>query len=232
MATILHPDIGRVWVPNTSISFRGQTVKVKPTNFVVTTLRRPRWSIEGLFKLPHVQHPFPSARAVLQELLAPFIREIDPKKFLSEVIWASVMHNERVQDGGDHNVNRTFGTVGDSNAVGSIVAVADTSMTVLNTHQSINSTSQGVTTSEFTTIGLSRATGTVQNYTAPASLNATYSVDVYKSFSVSGSGTATGAALFDQITVAGSRMLCEDNFSSSAVVESGDTLNVTWTYNN
>lgn len=154
------------------------------------------------------------------------------KGFL-ETIWASITHNERVDRGASIQVNDLFGTVGTApNGVFASVAVASASLTKNKADLSLGSTSADVTTNEFTTIGLSRATGTVQNYGAPASLGATFSVDVYKSFSVSGSGTAYGAGLFDSNTPSGSNLYAEDNFASSAVLISGDTLNVTATVQN
>ena len=150
-----------------------------------------------------------------------------------ETLWASITHNERVDKGASLQVNADFGTVGSTpNGKFSVVAVASASLTKAKGDLSLGSTSANVTTNEFTTIGLSRATGTVQNYVAPASLGATYSVDVYKSFSVSGSGTAYGAGLFDSTTVSGSNLYAEDNFGSTAVLISGDTLNVTATVTN
>jgi len=164
--------------------------------------------------------------------LEGYVRQLDPTLFGGDIIWASITHNDRVQDGGDHNVNRIFGTVGASNAAATFLALASAAVTAANTHASIMSDTQGVTTSEHTTGGLTRVAGTVQNYTAPASLDAVFDVDLYKSYSVTASLTAYGAAIFDQLVVAGSWMLCEDAFSSNAVVENGDTLNVTYTYQN
>src|SRR3989304_1491422 len=83
MSYKLYPDVGKVWLPHTAVSFPGRSAHIQPCNIVVATLRRPRWSVEGLFKLPEVEHPFPDARTVLQKLLEPFLSQLDPKKFLS-----------------------------------------------------------------------------------------------------------------------------------------------------
>ncbi len=225
-----HPSVGQVWLPNRSLSVPARAVHQKPTNIVVATIRRPAWAEKGLIKLPDVQNPYPDGRAFIERALAPFRVLLDPADFLTKVVWASVTHNERVDDGAGHNVNRMFGTVGASNGVGSVVAVADQALTRTKTDRSLESITQGVTTSEFTTIGLSRAAGTVQNYVAPSTLNGTFSADVFKSFSVTGTGTAFGSGLFDQVVVAGSFLLVEDDFASSASVVNGDTLEITWTW--
>lgn len=232
MSVKVYPDLGRLWLPNSSISLPGRSVHQKPVNIVVASVRRPLWSIKGVLQLPDVERPQPDGMTVVRRLLEPFRGLIDPLLFASEVVFISVTHNERVDDGAGQNVNRIFGTVGASNGVGTAVAINNKSITAAAGHRSVDSASQGITTNEFTTIGLSRAAGTVQNYVAPAALNGTYSVDIYKSFSVSGGGTAYGSALFDQLVAAGSYLVCEDNWSSAAVVVNGDTVNNTWTYTN
>jgi len=224
-------DVGRVFIPSRAISLPGTATRLRERGIVVASQRRPLWSITGALRLPDVQHPAPNGYLAVKRLLAPYLALLDPALFRSDVIWASITHNERVDDGAAHNVHRMFGTVGGSNGVGSVIAVANTSFTAkTKTDSSIGEDAADSTTNEFTTIGLSRAVGTVQNYSAPASLNGTFSVDVYKSFSASGGGTAHGAALFDSTTVAGSKLIVEDIFGSDAVVVNGDTLNITWTW--
>lgn len=149
------------------------------------------------------------------------------------LIWSSITHNERVDIGAAIQANRVFGTVGTTaNGVLTAVAVASASLTKAAADKSLGSTSANVTTNEFTTIGLSRAAGTVSTYTAPASLGATFSQLVLKAFTASGSGTAYGAGLFDQVTVASSNLYVEDNFSSTAVLVTSDTLTVNITVTN
>lgn len=160
-------------------------------------------------------------------------KRFNEEKHMWETLWASITHNERVDRGASIQVNADFGTVGTTpNGKFSSVAVANGTLTKNKADLSLGSTSANVTTNEFTTIGLTRATGTVQNYVAPSSLGATYSVDVYKSFTLSGGGTAYGAGLFDSNTPSGSNLYAEDNFGSTAVLISGDTLNVTATVTN
>lgn len=151
-----------------------------------------------------------------------------------DLIWSSITHNERVDKGAEIQSNRVFGYSGGSTANGvfTAVAVASAALTKTKTDLSLGSASANVTTNEFTTIGLSRAAGTVGSYTAPSSLGAVFSQVVSKQFTASGSGTAHGAGLFDSTTVSGSFLYVEDNFASTAVVVTSDTLTVTWTISN
>lgn len=232
MANIVHPDLGRIFIPKPSLSIPGSPTRPKFAGVVIASQRRPKWSLRGLLALPEIEKPYPSADRVVRELLRERLPDIDPALLQTEVIWTSVTHNERVNDGGGHNANRLFGTVGASNGVGNVVAVATTGFTAKTaTDSSIGVNAADLTTNEFTTIGFSRAVGTVQNYVAATTLNGTYAADIYKLFTASGGGTAHGSALFDSTTVAGSIMLCEDIFSSDAIVISGDTVAVTWTWN-
>ena len=239
MSAILDKDLGRVWVPEPKLIFPWGPPKAKYYGIVRAVQKRPLWSLDAasgiqhLNKL-HIEHPWPDGATVVKNLLREFKDKIDPKFFRNEVIWSSISLNERVDKGGDIQVNRVFGTVGTTPA-GVIVsmAVATTGYTTTtHTDLSIGSASANVTTNEFTTIGFSRATSTVQNYVAASSLNGTYAVDLFKSFSATGGGTAHGAAIFDSNTVSGSFLYCEDKFTSDAVVVNGDTLQVTWTVNN
>lgn len=223
-----YADVGGVWLPEASKSFAGKAVMPVRSGIVVASVRRPLWSVKEVLKLPEILNP-KNAAAEVKALLAQFVKDIDPALFTQEVVWASITHNERVDDGAGIQFNRTLGTIGASNAVANVVAVANASLTKTKTDSSLGADAQSGTTNEFTTIGLSRATGTVQNYSAPASLNGTASGDVVKSFSVSGTGTAQGSGLFDSTTVSGSYLYVEDNFGSSASVVSGDTLQITWT---
>lgn len=160
-------------------------------------------------------------------------KRFNQEKNILETIWASITHNERVDRGASIQVNADFGTVGTTpNGKFSVMAVANGTLTKAKTDLSLGIITASVTTNEYTTIGLTRVTGTVQNYVAPASLGAIYSVDVFRSFAVTGSGTAFGAGLFDQVTVSGSNLYAEDNFGSTAVLVNGDTLNVTATISN
>ena len=200
MGLLHHPDIGTFWVPARSISLPKAPAHPVPSNVVVATVRRPLWSSKGLLTLPSVTHPKPDSITCVRELLRPFLKELDPRLFLSEVVWASITRNGRVDFGGGHNVSRIFGTVGAALGVGIYLGIASADITITTTDRSLGSITVAVTTNEFTTIGLSRATATVQNYVAATSLNGTYSTDLYKSFSVTGTGTAYGGGLFDSAT--------------------------------
>lgn len=155
-----------------------------------------------------------------------------------DLIWASITHNERVDAGADKQSKQVHGGgsspgAPSATAYFNVIALASASLTKAKGDQSLGSTSSGVTTNEFTTIGLGRAAASLSggNYTAPSSLGGTFSQVISKLFTASGGGTVYGAGIFDSTTVAGSILYVEDNYSSTAVMVSGDTLtnNVTIT---
>jgi hypothetical protein len=205
----VDPQLGRFYVPPallTGVSRRGAPTKPE------MTLREI-----GIF--------FAKAHR-------PIVRD-DGKVVGQELFWHSFTFNERVDAGAAIQANRVFGTSGTTaNGVFTAVAVGSANFSKTKTDLSIGSASANVTTNEFTTIGLSRATGTVSTYTAPSSLGGTFSQLITKTFNVSGSGTAYGAALFDQVTVSGSNLYVEDLFSTSAAVANGETLTVQITITN
>ncbi|KPV54758.1 hypothetical protein SE17_01700 [Kouleothrix aurantiaca] len=152
-----------------------------------------------------------------------------------EILWHSISHNERVDAGASYQAKQVFAAGSSPGAPSAtvyfnVIAVASATLTKAKGDQSLGSTSSGVTTNEFTTIGLSRATANTPvggDYTAPSSLGGTFTQNVAKTFTASGSGTAYGAGLLNSTTVAGSILYIEDNFGSTAVLVSGDTLTVT-----
>lgn len=152
-----------------------------------------------------------------------------------DTVWASVTHNERVDAGAAYQSQQVFAG-GASPAVPSAtvyfnaIAIANATLTKTKTDQSLGAASSGVTTNEFTTLGLTRVTATSPiggDYTAPASLGAQFTQLVKKSFTASGNATAKGAGLFNSTTVVGSILYGEDNFSSDGVLQNTDVLNVT-----
>lgn len=156
-----------------------------------------------------------------------------------DLIWASITHNERVDAGALKQTKQVHGGgsspgAPSATAYFNVIAVASASLTKAKGDQSLGSTSSGVTTNEFTTIGLGRVAATLSggNYTAPSTLGGTFSQVISNTFTASGSGTAFGAGIFDSTTVAGSILYVEDNFSSSAVLVSSDTLTVAITITN
>lgn len=237
MATIApgryNPELGRLWLPERSLSYAERAVVPVKRDIFVTLQYRLRGHINGhLPALPTILNPTNPQKQV-EELLNPFRRDIDPEDLKRQLIWADVGANERVDKGGDINITRLFGAAsGASTAAGVLtaMAIASSSITVAHADLSLGSGSANATTNEFTTIGLSRAAATVQNYVATTTLDATVSVDLFKSFSVSGTGTAYGAGIFDSTTVSGSFLFVEKLFAtSSASVINGDTLQVTIT---
>jgi hypothetical protein len=156
-----------------------------------------------------------------------------------DLLWHDVSANERVDAGAAFQAVQCFGGSGtpaapSATAYARAIAVASASLTRTKTDQSLGSASSGVTTNEYTTIGLSRAnaTPTGGQYTLPASLGATFAQQLSYVFTASGSGTAYGSGVFNSATPAGSILYVEDNFSSNAVLVASDTLTVTWTITN
>jgi len=156
-----------------------------------------------------------------------------------DLIWHDVSANERVDAGAAFQAVQCFGGSGTPAAPSSAnyaraIAVASASLTRTKTDQSLGSASAGVTTNEYTTIGLSRANATLTGgqYTLPASLGATFAQQIAYVFTASGSGTAYGSGVFNSTTPAGSILYVEDNFGTNAVLGSGDTLTITWTITN
>lgn len=158
-----------------------------------------------------------------------------------EIGAVSITHNERVDPGAQQQAVQVFGGGGTPAAPSAtlypkVIAIATAGFTTkTKTDQSIGIVTTGVTTNEFTTVGLSRVAATTPiggDYTAPASLGAVFSQLVKKTFTFTGSGTAHGSAVFDSVTVTGSIMYVEDIFSSDAIGVTNDTLAVTWTISN
>lgn len=155
-------------------------------------------------------------------------------------LWASVSHNERVDAGAQYQAQQCFAGGGSPAAPSAtvyfnVIAHANGTLTKAKGDQSLGSTSASVTTNEYTTIGMSRATATTPvggDYTAPSSLGGTFSQVIKKTFTASGSGTVYGAGVFNSTTVSGSILYVEDNYSSTAVLVSSDTLSDTITISN
>lgn len=156
-----------------------------------------------------------------------------------KLVWSSITHNERVDAGAQKQAVQCFGGGGTPAAPSAtvyfnVLAIASAALTKAKGDQSLGSASTGVTTNEFTTIGLSRAVATqiAGNYTVPASLGAQFAQKISKLFTATGTGTAQGAGVFDSVTPAGSILYAEDNFGSTAVLNNADTLTVEVTVNN
>lgn len=83
--------------------------------------------------------------------------------------------------------------------------------------------------SETSSSGMGRALGTQGSYTGPVSLDGAASYTVTKTFTASGSITIVSAALFDAVSTG--NLFVEANLSASAIMNTGDTLAITWTVN-
>jgi hypothetical protein len=153
-----------------------------------------------------------------------------------ETAWASITHNARVDIGADLQFNRFLGvTTGITGLPPQYIALGNTGYTAnAHGHTSIGTTGT-VTTNEFTTLGLSRATGTFGTYTTPTVLDASVTILLAKTFIVSGgSGTNNGSALFDNTVASGiSHMWVEalytDGGQTAAAFIDTDQIAVTWT---
>ncbi len=145
------------------------------------------------------------------------------------MIWHSVTHNERVNQGALRQDVAVF----QSTAMAfTTIALASATLTKTATDLSLGSATAAVTTNEFTTLGLARAVGTLGTYTAPTALGGQFSQPLSKTFTATGNATVYGSGLFDSVTVASSSQYCEDNFSSTAVMVNADSLTATWTIQN
>jgi hypothetical protein len=201
---VLPPSIQKLFAP---ISLPGRPV-------------RPRASLGeiGIFTAWHKRPVFREDGLLLR---------FDP-------LMLSITHNERVDAGASYQSRQVHGggaspAAPSASAYFNVLAVANASLTKAKGDQSLGSTSANATTNEFTTVGLSRATADTPvggDYTAPSTLGGQFTQVIKKTFTASGSGTAHGAGVFNSTTVSGSVLYVEDNFSSTAVLVSGDTLTV------
>ena len=207
METVLyqHPDLGQIYVPE--ILKRKISLPGRPTR----GLYRP--GEVGIFVASQKRPKFDS----------------DGNLIGFETIWASITHNERVDRGALIQDVQVFGS---ASTPFINVAVASASLTVAAGDESLGSVTPDVTTNEFTTIGLERAAGSLGAYVAPAGLGLTFDRTITKTFTASGGGTAQGAGLFDDVVVSGSFLYVEDNFGSTAVLVTDDTLQVDVTISN
>lgn len=145
-----------------------------------------------------------------------------------ELVGYDITHNERVDRGA---LRQDLAVFGSTSMAFTAVAVASAALTKAKGDESLGTTSANATTNEFTTIGLSRAAGSLGAYTAPSSLGGTFSRVISKLFTFTGSGTAKGSGLFDSTTVSGSFLYVEDNHTD-AVGVTNDTLTEQWTISN
>lgn len=210
----VDPDLGRVFVPpklNDMISLPGRPAHARyaPGEVGVFTAksRRPKYRCGQ-------RHDLHSAKLcpIGADCLTGY-----------ELMWASVTHNERVDDGAVAQDALVFGS---GTTRFTIIAVASASLTKAATDSSLGANAASGTTNEFTASGLSRAAGSLGSYTAPASLGAVFTRRITKLFTATGSVTAYGGGLFDSATVSGSTLYVEDNFASTAVLVNNDTLTV------
>jgi hypothetical protein len=200
----VHPDLGRIYTPQDFV--RAVSMPGQPA-------RLPRAGEFGLVVAVQ-KRPVVRGDGLLERM---------------RMVWWDITHNERVDQGA---VRQDLALFGSTSMAFTAVAVASASLTKTKTDLSLGTASANATTNEFTTLGLSRAAGSLGAYTAPSALGNQFSRVISKTFTASGSATAFGGGLFDSTTVSGSNLYVEDNFGSNAVLVNGDTLNEAWTISN
>jgi len=210
----ISQDLGRVFIPDAFkrlISYPGTATKhaicLREVGVVEAVHKRPVWQDERL---------------------------------TFDIGMWSITHNERVDIGAQQQAVQVFGGGGTPGSPSTtlypkVIAIANGTLTKAKTDLSLGSASANVTTNEYTTIGLTRVAATSPiggDYTAPSTLGGTFIQLIKKTFTASGGGTAYGSGVYDSTTVSGSILYVEDNFSTTAVMVTNDTLAVTWTITN
>lgn len=146
-----------------------------------------------------------------------------------DLIGFSVSHNERVDRGA---VRQDLAVFASTAATMTAVAVANAALTKTKTDEALGIITSGSTNFEFTTVGLSRAAGSLGTYTAPSAIGLVFSRIISAVFTASGAGgTAKGSGLFNSTTPAGSFLYVEDNHTD-AVLVAADQLTEQWTISN
>lgn len=142
-----------------------------------------------------------------------------------KVIKRGFTYNDRVDAGAALSSSLLAGE-----ALGGITSPAAPKYIALSTSTLTPAKTDTTLTGETSVSGLARAVGTIQNYTAPTTLDGACSYEVYKAFTNAGATTTIkSAALFDAAT--GGNMFVEANLSSDATLESGDLIRVNWEVN-
>lgn len=152
-----------------------------------------------------------------------------------DLLMEQVVKNNRITMGALWQMNSLYGTVAD----GTIGCIGLTGTIATPT-----GTETVMIGEFFGTYGLSRAAAVRQNYVAPTALNGTYTVDIYKQFTHTGTGTSIGigmAGLFNKLAsyAGGTGSICVDSggtlyamatFSQgAATLQVGEKIDVTWT---
>lgn len=133
-------------------------------------------------------------------------------------------YNSRVDKGGALTASLMSGS-----SLGSIVSPLPPLYIALSTSTLTPAKGDTTLSGETSASSMGRALGTAGTYTAPSTLDGSASYIVTKTFTASGTITIVSAALFDAASTG--NLFVEANFSTSAVLSSGDTLQVNWTIN-
>lgn len=145
---------------------------------------------------------------------------------LSDRFWNMVpSFNSRVNIGGD-----LIGSLITGTSLNSISSPLPPKYVSLASTSTITAAATDTTlANETSASGMGRALGTQGGYVRPTTLDGAASYTVTKTFTASGTITIYAAALFDAASAG--NMFVEANLSSSATLNSGDTLAITWTVN-
>lgn len=193
-----------------------------------------------------VSLPGQATRRPMAEQFALYVGVQRRKRDLSDplspydIVWTGVFHNERVDAGAAKQAGQLHGggstpAAPDATNYFRVIALANASLTIAKGDQSLGSGSAGVTTNEFTTLGLSRANATAPvggDYTLPGALGGQFAQILRMTATATGNATVFGAGVFDRTTVATSILYGEGNFASQAVMVNQDQLTTTVTNNN
>lgn len=167
-------------------------------------------------------------------------RDLENPKSAWDIVWVGRFHNERVDAGAAKQAGQLHGggstpAAPDATNYFRAIAIANATLTLTKTDQSLGSASSGVTTNEFTTLGLSRALATAPvggDYTLPGALGGQFAQILRSTMTASGNATAFGAGVFDRTAPASSILYGEGNYASQAVMVNNDQLTTTVTNNN
>lgn len=149
---------------------------------------------------------------------AIIIRADGTKEFLG------FSYNSRVNKGADLTGSLLMAT-----AFNSITSAGAPKYIALSTSSLTPDKGDTTLSGETSSYNMGRVAGTIGGYTGPSTLDGAASNTITHTFTAGGSITIVSAALFD--AASSGNLFVEANLSSSAVLNNGDTLAITWTVN-
>jgi hypothetical protein len=138
---------------------------------------------------------------------------------------SSIMFNSRVNVGAALQATEMSGTT-----FGGLSSPSHPIYIALSTSSLTPAAGDTTLSGETAVGGLTRASGTAQNYVAPVSLDGAASYDIYHQFTLTGANTTiVSTALFDAASTG--NLFAEVNLSGSLALVTNDILQLTWTVN-